>query len=400
MTDDGQCAALSTSRSILPVSALEVLRIFFAFGFAAAIYGCDWLSIAPNRLLPGTGVNAVAALGPAIHGLVAFLFVVSVASRWLMRALSPEIEQAIWAAGSCLLLMLIPIMTGHAAAELMASQPALARAALGGGFWLGYGIVFLAFLDASHRLAKGWITVLALDIVLAVLAVAVWLGWFDDLSLAIEWHLRQATLRLALWQHLSLSFSVLAIALCISLPLGWLSFRFSRAAALLDAVFGLIQVTPAIALFGLLIPLLAILLHMMPSLRDIGFAAIGGFPAIVGISAYLALPLMRGIAAGLRNTDPAVVESAKAMGLGEWRMLLDVRLPLGRPVFVAALRVAVVQGISLVTLGGLIGAGGLGAIVFDGMGQFAPDLILLGALPIVVLGLMADRLFAMLEEKS
>lgn len=75
----------------LPVSALEALRIFFALGFAVAVYGCDWLSIAPNRLLPGTGVNAVAALGPAIHGLVALLFVVSVASRGLVRALSPEL---------------------------------------------------------------------------------------------------------------------------------------------------------------------------------------------------------------------------------------------------------------------------------------------------------------------
>jgi len=230
-----------------------------------------------------------------------------------------------------------------------------------------------------------------------ILALAVTGGWLDHLSLAVEWQLRRAVLYDALMQHLRLSFSVVLIAFCISLPLGWLSFRYVRAAALLDALFGLIQVTPAIALFGILIPLLAVLLRVLPALRDVGFAAIGVFPAIVGISAYLTLPLMRGVASGLRNADSAVLESARAMGLGEWRTLWDVRLPLGRPVFVAALRVAVVQGISLVTLGGLIGAGGLGAIVFEGMGQFAPDLILLGALPVIALGLIADRLFALFE---
>lgn len=395
-----QVVAPSASSAILPVTSLEFLRIFLAFGFAAAIYACDWLSIAPNRLLPGTGVSATIVFGPAIHVLVALFLILSASSRWIARLVSVQFELAVWAVGSCLLLAMLPVMTGHVAAGLMSTRPALARAALGGGFWVGYGLVFLIFLDSAHRMGRGWLSLIPFSLVVAFLAVSTKFGSFDHLSLAVEWHLRQAALHRAFLQHLNLSLSVVVIALCVSLPLGWLCFRYSRIAELLDAVFGLIQVTPAIALFGLLIPFLALLLHVMPSLRDFGFAAIGSFPAIVGISAYLTLPLMRGIASGLRNTDPAVVETAKAMGLGEWRTLLDVRLPLGRPVFVAALRVAVVQGISLVTLGGLIGAGGLGAIVFEGMGQFAPDLILLGALPIVVLGLIADRMFAMLEKKS
>lgn len=391
----------SVASAAPPVSefatALDILRICFALGFAVAIYGCNWLSVAPNRLLPGVGMNAVAVFGPMTHGLVAVILAVAFAPRRLRRRISPETELIVCFYGSCLLLVLLPITAGYAAVGIMSSRPPVTRVALGSGFWLGYGVIFLALLDSSHRLKRRWIILSGISLTAAILVVAATRGWFDQLSLAVEWHLRRAVLYDAFIQHLRLSFSVVLIALCISVPLGWLSFRYARAAALLDALFGLIQVTPAIALFGFLIPLLAALLMALPVLRDVGFAAIGVFPAIVGISAYLALPLMRGIASGLRSADSAVLESARAMGLGEWRTLWDVRLPLGRPVFVGALRVAVVQGISLVTLGGLIGAGGLGAIVFEGMGQFAPDLILLGALPIVALGLVADRLFVVLE---
>jgi osmoprotectant transport system permease protein len=87
------------------------------------------------------------------------------------------------------------------------------------------------------------------------------------------------------------------------------------------------------------------------------------------------------------------------MGMTQARITREVRLPLGLPVLAAALRVAAVQSIGLVTLGGLIGAGGLGAVVFEGMSQLAADLILLGALPIVALALLADAFLSDLETR-
>jgi osmoprotectant transport system permease protein len=104
----------------------------------------------------------------------------------------------------------------------------------------------------------------------------------------------------------------------------------------------------------------------------------------------LALPLLRGIVSGLKATDPSVVEAAQAMGMTDLRTTLDIRIPLGLPILMGALRVAAVQSIGLTTLGGLIGAGGLGAIVFTGMSQFAADLIILGSIPIVLLALAVD----------
>ena len=85
-----------------------------------------------------------------------------------------------------------------------------------------------------------------------------------------------------------------------------------------------------------------------------------------------------------------MIETARGMGMTDRRIAWEVRLPLGLPVFVSGLRVAAVQSIGLTTLGGLIGAGGFGALVFEGMAQFAPDLIILGSLPIVAMAILAD----------
>jgi osmoprotectant transport system permease protein len=102
----------------------------------------------------------------------------------------------------------------------------------------------------------------------------------------------------------------------------------------------------------------------------------------------------------LRAADPATIDAAAAIGLTRRQILLGVRLPLGAPILVAALRVASVQSIGLATLGALVGAGGLGSMVFDGMAQFAPDLILLGALPVIGLSLIVERGLSMLEGRA
>ena len=104
--------------------------------------------------------------------------------------------------------------------------------------------------------------------------------------------------------------------------------------------------------------------------------------------------------AGLGAADPAAVAAARAMGMAEARIAAEIRIPLGLPVFAAGLRVAAVQCVGLATLGGLVGAGGLGAVVFEGMAQFAADLILLGSLPIVALALVADALLRALEQRA
>ena len=152
-------------------------------------------------------------------------------------------------------------------------------------------------------------------------------------------------------------------------------------------VLSFVQTIPSVALFGLLI---------IP-LSALGVGGVGLVPAVLALVAYSLLPIVRTTQAGLRSVDPAVLESARGLGLSATRILLQVELPLAMPVFLAGLRFVVVQGIGLAVIAALIGAGGLGTFVFQGIAQYATDLVLLGSLAVIFLALVADGLFQLMH---
>ncbi|HEX8168353.1 MAG TPA: ABC transporter permease [Beijerinckiaceae bacterium] len=369
------------------------LKVALAGIGVGALYGGAWLSVAPNRLLPGQALPATAALGAWAHAIAAALALfLALSSRG--RGAGPARS-----AGFTLLAALLTgllIATGLAAGGLLDGHPASARCMVGAGFWVATGAVGLLLLDEARLLPPARVASIAL-LGLAALAVARRAGAFDALSILVEYRARADLFEAAFWRHLALSGAALMLALLVSIPLGWTAFRHPRLRTGIDAALNGVQVVPAVALFGLLVSLLSLALAAWPSLRALGLAAIGPTPALVGVAAYLTLPLTRGIATGLAAADPAVIETARGMGMTDRRIAYEVRLPLGLPVFVGGLRVAAVQSIGLTTLGGLIGAGGFGALVFEGMAQFASDLIILGSAPIVAVAVLADLSLRALE---
>ena len=160
----------------------------------------------------------------------------------------------------------------------------------------------------------------------------------------------------------------------------------------LFAVLNMLQTIPSIALFGLLIVPLAALATAVPQLAELGVGGIGVAPAIVALVLYALLPVVRNTAAGLAGVDAAVIEAGRGMGLTSRQIFRQIELPLALPVLLAGLRIVTVQAIGLAVIAALIGAGGLGDFVFQGLGQAAADLVLLGALPAILLALVADFL--------
>src|SRR5690606_13384383 len=147
----------------------------------------------------------------------------------------------------------------------------------------------------------------------------------------------------------------------------------------------IIQTIPSIALFGLLIAPLAWLAANVPGAHAIGISGIGTAPAMVALFAYSLLPIVSNCVVGLLGVSPPAVDAARGMGMTSWQRLFNVELPLAFPVILTGIRIVLVQNIGLATIAALIGGGGLGVFVFQGIGQAAMDLVLLGAAPTIVL---------------
>ncbi|HAX9335199.1 TPA: ABC transporter permease [Escherichia coli] len=210
----------------------------------------------------------------------------------------------------------------------------------------------------------------------------------------LVWGAGKAATQLA--QHLTLLFGAVLPALVIGVPLGiWCYFSTARQGAIFS-LLNVIQTVPSVALFGLLIAPLAALVTAFPWLGTLGIAGTGMTPALIALVLYALLPLVRGVVVGLNQIPRDVLESARAMGMSGAQRFLHVQLPLALPVFLRSLRVVMLQTVGMAVIAALIGAGGFGALVFQGLLSSAIDLVLLGVIPVIVLAVLTDALFDLL----
>ncbi|HVO57786.1 MAG TPA: ABC transporter permease [Dongiaceae bacterium] len=187
-------------------------------------------------------------------------------------------------------------------------------------------------------------------------------------------------------QHLMLVLIAMAIAVAIGVPLGLALVGHPRTRSFALAVASILQTIPSLALFGFLIPL--------PFLGGIGART-----AIVALVLYALLPILRNTCVGLASVDPAVLESAEAMGMTGTQILFRVRLPLAWSVILAGIRTATVITIGVATIAAAIGAGGLGTFIFRGVAMVSDVVLLAGAIPAALLALAADFLLGLLERR-
>jgi osmoprotectant transport system permease protein len=175
----------------------------------------------------------------------------------------------------------------------------------------------------------------------------------------------------------------------VGVPLGILCHKVKPLRAAVLNVLNIVQTIPSIALFGLLIAPLAWIAANIPFASAIGISGIGTAPAMVALFAYSLLPVVSNTVVGLQNVSPAAVDAARGMGMTGAQRLFSIELPLAFPVILTGIRIVLVQNIGLTTIAALIGGGGYGVFVFQGIGQTAMDLVLLGAVPTVALAFAA-----------
>lgn len=183
--------------------------------------------------------------------------------------------------------------------------------------------------------------------------------------------------------HLTITFVTMIFAILIGVSLGILITRVRSLFEPVIKVAGMLYTIPSLALFGIMIPIVGI----------------GFYPAVIALTLYSLLAIIRNTAVGLDDVDAPIIESARGMGMTNAQILLRIELPLALPVIFAGIRIALISTISLATLASFFGARSLGNLIFEGIaaGGTRNDKIAAGALGASALAILFDRLLGWAE---
>jgi len=185
-------------------------------------------------------------------------------------------------------------------------------------------------------------------------------------------------------EHIWLTAAAMFLATAIAVPAGIGLTRSPAWARPVITVANVLQTIPSLAMFGFLLPL--------PWLGDRATRI-----AIVALTAYALLPILRNTYAGIRGIDPALIDVAQALGLTNLQRLIKIELPLAASLILAGLRTATVTCVGIATIAAAVGAGGLGELIFRGVASVDNRLVLAGAIPAALLALAADAALGLLE---
>lgn len=386
----------------LPISVRPSARLVLLLAAATALAALPLVSTAPNRLLSGQGVSLaqvlrVAAAGWSLLTLGLALLagaLLALLARWPDRRSVQWLLLVVLGAG---FLVLLALAGQHATASDLQSG-GLGRTTLASGFWLGTLLLWMSANEALRRLrAPPVVAGLFWSLLLLAVCGLLGSGALDALSTVKEYGNRAEDFWSALRQHLHIILLTTALTLSVGLPLGVALHRHPRWASRVFPLLNLVQTVPSIALFGLLMALLSTLGRHVPLLPALGIQGVGLAPAVLALTFYSLLPLVRSTYEGLAHLPRAYAEAGTAMGLSRRQLLWQVELPLALPVLLSGLKVMLVQTIGLTAVAALIGAGGLGSLMFEGLFSSALDLVVLAVIPIVVLAWLAEALFIVLH---
>jgi len=183
-------------------------------------------------------------------------------------------------------------------------------------------------------------------------------------------------------EHVGLAFTAVGLACIVGIPLGVLIINNKRVANGVISVANVIQTIPSLAMFAFVIPILGI----------------GSKNAIFALFLYALLPIIKNTYIGIMNVDPSIINAARGMGMSRGQILYKVQLPLAIAVIMGGVRIAAVTGIGVATIATLIGAGGLGTLIYQGIGMVNIPMMIAGAIPAALLALLTDFVLGLFEK--
>jgi osmoprotectant transport system permease protein len=409
-------------------------------GVAAMIL--PWLSLKPNRLLAGQSVGLTEFSTPFGY-LALATWVVVIGTAFLPKKFRLFFSSLAVAVA----LLFASLYIGRGTAELMLEAGKNARVSPSSGAWLGILASYISLFGLSRESRFGFVP--SLIVVIGVLLS----GMLNGLGPWLEYAQNNDIFSQQFLRHMLLSLFSVVLAALLSFPLAVWAVRSQAAGSVILSVVSFLQTVPSVALFGLILPPLALLGRSVPLLNavivaalflfggmvlqrltrwqvarvfsllgafvagllisivifqnligeaqpltlqsllaDAGVRGIGAAPALFALSLYALLPLVINTVVGLKNVPDSVKDAARGMGMSERQIFWRAEVPLALPFMFEGLRSSLVLTFGLATIAALIGAGGLGFFILRGVEGSVGDLILLGAVPVVVVALLLDLL--------
>ncbi len=351
----------------------------------AVTWGLPWIQVKPNRVAEGDfwflwSSNPIWAAAD----LALWLLPAVLAARPSWARLS---RPASW--GVCLFVPLALAFLAGAVSSGLSPDGSPVRVSLSWGSWSALLLGSAGAIIGREAVPRP-VRRIGLAAALLLVAYGLTAGSFRGLSLIREYSAQSDTFWTDVKTHLYLSGTAMLWGTLTGLTAGYGASRLVALRRVVFFILNLFQTLPSLALFGILIVPLAAL----------GLGGIGTVPALIVLSVYAAFPIARAVVTALENLDLAVLDAGRGLGMDRWQLLWRVQVPLALPVVIQGVRTASVQAVGNTVVAALIGAGGLGSLIFLGLGQFAPDLILLGTLPALVLALSVDGVWGFVVRLS
>jgi osmoprotectant transport system permease protein len=373
--------------------AFDRLGVLLSLVGGAALAFLPFVVFKANRIVPGDARSLLQIL--PLWAALSFYTILVVVAATALGVVSARVRLAVALVG----VAAVALAIGAACDALTPYGNKVVRVSPGTGFWVVLLALGLMATDAITRLRPGpGMRVLFLALFAVLAGAAFTSGILDHLSVMRAYQVNAGRFASEARQHVLLALGSVAAAVIVAVPIGILCHRVPRLRAATLGTLNLIQTIPSIALFGILMVPLGALAAAAPFAAALGIRGTGAAPAVIALFLYSLLPVVANTVVGLARVSPATVDAARGMGLTSWQILTDIELILAFPVILTGIRIVLVQNIGLVTVAALIGAGGFGTFVFQGINQTAIDLVLLGALPTVALAFSCAVLLDALVE--
>lgn len=190
-----------------------------------------------------------------------------------------------------------------------------------------------------------------------------------------------ASITSAVGQHLYMTVLAVIWAIVLGIPLGIICSYYKKVATFIMGIINMLQAIPSLAILGMLIPVLGI----------------GSVPAIVMVTTYSLLPIVKNTYTGITGIDTVLLEASDGIGITRWQRLVHIELPLSKSVIISGIRIAAVSAVGSMTIAAYVGGGGLGDFIFEGIGMVNYSKILMGAIPAALLALVIDLIIGKME---